>query len=170
MKLIILNGPSGVGKSTLAKRLHAELPLSLLIEIDTWRSFISGYREHRKESLELATRQALVAIEMHLCVGHDVIVDKAILDADEILDEMRDLGERVGASVHEFMLIADKEVVLNRAELRGYLPGGLLTPERAAERWELAKSLSERRAVAQVVDTTNLTAEEVYTRVSSEVL
>lgn len=154
----------------MAERLHKELPLSLRIEIDTWRSFISGYREHRKESLDLSTRHALRAIETHLAAGHDVIVDKAILDKDEVIEEMRSLGEKYGAQVHEIVLIAEKEVVLKRADDRGYRPGGLLTPEKAAERWEWGKRLSERRAVATVIDTTHLNADEVYERVRAEVL
>jgi predicted kinase len=170
MKLILLNGPSGVGKSTLAERLHQELSLSLRIEIDAWRSFISGYREHRKESLELATKHALNALETHLKAGHDVIVDKAILDMDEVIEKMRSLGAKYGAEVHEIVLMAEKGEVLRRAGERGYRPGGLLTPERVAERWEWGNELSKRRATATVIDTTHLSPDEVYSAVRAEVL
>lgn len=33
-KLIIMNGPCGIGKSTAAKHLHESMPLSYLVEID----------------------------------------------------------------------------------------------------------------------------------------
>jgi adenylate kinase family enzyme len=45
MKLIILNGPPGIGKSTVAQKLQKELPLSFLLEIDALRRCISNYRE-----------------------------------------------------------------------------------------------------------------------------
>src|SRR3569833_1227780 len=117
LKLIILNGPSGVGKSTTAAALHKGMPLSLRIEIDELRRWISGYREHTKESLSLANEQALSAAETHLRLGHTVIIDKSIIEA-EIVDRMHALGRQYGADIHEIILIARKDIVQERADAR----------------------------------------------------
>jgi deoxyadenosine/deoxycytidine kinase len=53
MKLIILNGPCGVGKSTVAQKLHEVIPLSFLLDIDAQRRFISKHREFKEESAML---------------------------------------------------------------------------------------------------------------------
>src|SRR3989339_418024 len=109
MKLILINGPSGVGKSTVAERLHREIPLSLLVEVDVWRRFISAYKEHTDESLKLAYQYTTDAIESYLKTGNSVIVDKVLLDAPEILDAITLLGAKYGAEIHEFVLTAEKE-------------------------------------------------------------
>ncbi len=122
MKLIILNGPSGAGKSTLAARLQREIPLSVLIEIDVWRRFISAYREHPEESLALVYRFSLAATEACLAAGQSVVLDKAVLDSDAFLDALHALGKEYGAEMHEFLLIAKKETLLARTQERGTRP------------------------------------------------
>jgi predicted kinase len=77
MKLIILNGPPGAGKSTVAEKIHADLPMSLLIVVDAWRKQISEWRENRKESQVLSYKITAVSVDAYLSEGHDVIIDKA---------------------------------------------------------------------------------------------
>ncbi|MCK9273225.1 ATP-binding protein [Candidatus Gracilibacteria bacterium] len=170
MKLIILNGAPGVGKSTVAEKLHAELPLSFLIVIDAWWKQISNWRESRKESQRLVYKIASVSIDAYLEEGKDVIVDKAILNDIKTLDELVGVGEKHGAEVYELVLMASKEVVLERATQRGFNKQGLLTPEEAEKLWELSQDLKETRPNAVVIDTTFLSPEEVYEKVRGVVL
>ena len=165
MKLIILNGPPGVGKSTVAGRLHQEIPSSVLIDVDEIRRMtMPDWRERRKESLSLAFECAADAVEDGLRGGHDVIIEKAIFDAP-VIDSFVEIGKKYQAEVYEFLLFADKTTVLRRADERGYNPGGLLTPERAEELWEKSDKLRPERTNAFVVDTTLLTVEEVFNSV-----
>jgi len=170
MKLIIINGAPGVGKSTVAEKLHAELLLSFLIVIDTWWKQISNWRENRKESQRLVYKIALVSIDAYLEEGKDVIVDKAILNDIKTLDELVRIGERHGAEVFELVLMASKEVVLERATQRGFNKQGLLTPEEAEKLWELSQDLKETRPNAVIIDTTSISPEEVYEKVRGIVL
>jgi predicted kinase len=169
MKLVILNGPSGVGKSTLAERLHRDMPLSVLIEVDAWRRFISGYREHKEESLTLAYRFSLAAAEACLEAGRSVIVDKAVLDADPFLDSLYALGTKHTADIREFLLIARKETLLKRADERGLAPDSLLTREKVVELGEKAHEFKQSRSQAIVVDTEELSPDAVYDRVRETV-
>jgi len=162
MKLILINGPSGVGKSTVAERLHREIPLSLLVEVDAWRRFISAYKEHKAESLELAYQYTTAGIEAYLETGHSVIVDKVLLDAPQILDAITALGKKYGADIHEFVLTAEKEKVIERAAQRGYSPDSLLTPKKVEELWESAEKFRFERPLATVIDTTHLSPDAVY--------
>jgi broad-specificity NMP kinase len=170
MRLIILNGAPGVGKSTVAEKLHAEMPLSFLLVIDAWWKQIADWRENRKESQRLVYTLASVAIDAYLGEGKDVIVDKAILNDTETLDTLVGIGQKHGAEIYEFVLAADKEIVLERATKRGFNTQGLLTPEEAEHLWELSQDLKETRPGATVIDTSSLTPEEVYEKVRSAVL
>ena len=162
VKLIILNGPSGVGKSTIAARLHQEMPSSVLIDIDALRrEVMPNFREHREESLKLAYEHAGSTIGEYLKGGHDVIVDKAILDTHVVASFVA-VGRKNGAEIHEFILFANKETVQKRADDRGYKPGGLLTHERVGELWEQANALRLQRPQAVVIDTSHLTLDEVF--------
>ncbi len=170
MKLVILNGPAGVGKSTVAEKLHAEMPMAFLVNVDAWRRQISQWREMRRESQVLSYKIAAAAIGACLADGHDVIVDKAILNDDSTLEELVATGEKFGADVHEIILTADKDVVMNRAISRGFNPAGLLNEEMVETLWNLSQDLRETRPNAVVIDTSALSPEEVYESVRSIVL
>lgn len=165
MKLIIINGPSGVGKSTLVERLHGEISSSLLIDIDAIRRLISGYREWPKESLEQSHKLAIVMVSTYLESGNSIIIDKTLLYADEVLDEFISLGNQHGAEVFEIILSVEKDILIKRAEERGFRPGGLLTPEKVIKHWEGHQRLISDRKDAIVIDTSSLTPEQVHARV-----
>jgi deoxyadenosine/deoxycytidine kinase len=63
MKIIIINGPTGIGKSTISRMVHKDLPLSFLLSIDEQRRYISHYRENRIESRDLVRNLALGVID-----------------------------------------------------------------------------------------------------------
>ena len=162
MKLIIINGPSGAGKSTVAERLHKELPLSFLLDVDALRRYISNYREHKKESLRLAHELAVVIATACLESEHSVIVDKGLFNDDGTLDKLTEAGKKNNAEVFEFILNADLEAVSKRTEQRGFKEGGLLTPERVVQLWEMMQKVIPDRKNAQVIDTSHMTSEDVY--------
>ncbi len=167
MKLIILNGPSGVGKSTVAGRLHALMPTSVLIDIDELRRTIPGYREKWEEGGRLAYDYAANAIEDALKAESDVIVDKTITQP-QVLDTFVSTAHQYEAEVIEFLLFAQKETVQKRAEDRGFKPGGMLTPGKVVEIWEKIDALRNQRTNAIVIDTTNIGPEEVFNIVSQK--
>lgn len=169
MKLVILNGPPGVGKSVVAGRLHEELTLSVLIDVDELRRTIPNYREQREESLRLAYERTAEEIGKALEGGHDVIIDKAI-SFSGTLDSFIEVAKRYGAAIHEFLLFADKETVRKRADNRGYRSGGLLTPERVDALWEDADVLRRQRPGIIVVDTSYSSVEEVFRAVKQMVM
>ncbi len=160
-RLIILNGPPGVGKSTIAARLHKDISNSILLDIDEIRRSIPNYKEQRKESLILAYQEAMRTIEDCLAKDQTVIIDKVVSDSDT-LDSFVEAGNKQGVVINEILLFADKESVQKRADERGYKPGSLLTRERVGDMWDQVSVLRRSRNNAVVMDTTHLNLEEVY--------
>jgi len=77
-RLVHLNGPPGIGKSTLARRYIADHPLSFCLDIDGIRRLIGGWDAHGQESGRLARRMALRMMQEHLGAGHDVVVPQYV--------------------------------------------------------------------------------------------
>ncbi len=160
MKLIIINGPTGVGKSTIAKEVHKKLPLSFLLEVDAQRRYISGYKDFREESGELMFDISKAVTEECLRHGRDVVVDKIIIDSEITLNKFIEIGKKYNAEVFEFILNSDRELWLNRINERGYRENGSLTPEKAEWFWDKIQEYIKKRPEAVVVDTSNKTVEE----------
>lgn len=168
MRLILLNGPCGVGKTTVADLLHTALPGSVLINLDTLRRFVSGHHERIAESHDLSV--ALTASMLTTCAerGVDAIVDKMLYD-DAALDAFTTVVHTHGGTTHEFLLWADKATVLARSDARGYRPNGRYTHEACAGYWETMHTFLKRRTHATVIDTTKKTPVEIADEVMQQV-
>lgn len=112
-RLILLNGPPGIGKSTLAQRYVEEHPLALNLDVDRVRSLIGRWREHPQEAGMLARDAALAMAGTHLRAGHDVIVAQ-YLGRVAFIEQLEELAAEVGARFDEVVLLDTKEESLRR--------------------------------------------------------
>lgn len=149
-KLIILNGPCGVGKTTLAEIYKDEHPLTLSLDVDEVRRFIGQYREHREKSHELMYRLAYAMAEEHLKSGYDVVVPNIIRDV-AILERFEEIAQVLNVDFYEFVLTTSKEDAIARAVKRGFKPGGLLQADKLETMYdELVETLKKRPEVIQI--------------------
>lgn len=166
MKVIIMNGPCGVGKSTAVSAVHADDSRSFLIDVDAQSRFIAHYAdfENREYRWDLTIEITHALMDLVLARGENVYIDKMVY-APETIDSYYKFAKKHGAEVIEIIMWADKETVMKRAEDRGWHDGGLLTPEKCEMFWHKIEELKKERPKAHVLDTTNLNPKEVIEEV-----
>ena len=116
-KLVLLNGPPAVGKSTVARRYADDHPLTLVLEIDTVRGLLGAWLDDPQRSGWAARMIALAMARTHLEAGHDVIVPQ-LLTRREFVEMLRETTEASAATFYEVALMDPREVVLARLEQR----------------------------------------------------
>ena len=103
-RLIHLNGPPGIGKSTLARRYVSEHPRVLNCDIDRLRTLIGGWESDFDGAGTLIRPAALAMIGAYLANGHDVVLPQMLIDPDE-LAKFEACAEGVGAQYLERVLM-----------------------------------------------------------------
>jgi len=115
--LLHLNGPSGVGKSTLARRWADERPGSLDLEADHLASLLGGWREDFSRAFAAARHLALAAAAAHLARGQDVVMPQLVTLVEEAR-QFEEVAERAGASYVEVVLLAEPAEQIRRFQAK----------------------------------------------------
>jgi predicted kinase len=118
-RLIHLNGPTGVGKSTIAARYAAEHPGTLDLDADELVRLIGGWRDDFHGAVTLVRPLAVTMAAHHLRTGHDVVMPQLITRADQRA-LFADAARSAGARYLEFVLLAPPETVISRFRQRDH--------------------------------------------------
>lgn len=117
-RLIHLNGPPGIGKSTLAKRYADEHPGVLNCDIDVLRTLIGGWQSAFQAAGELIRPAALAMIEAYLANGHDVVLPQMLVNRKE-LARFEAAATGIGAQFVERVLMDTSAAPVARFARRG---------------------------------------------------
>ncbi|WP_410637892.1 AAA family ATPase [Amycolatopsis sp. lyj-346] len=112
-RLIHLNGPSGIGKSTIARAYTEQHPGVLNLDTDRVVCLIGGWRDTFFETFEAAQLLALAMAGAHLRTGHDVVMPQLVTRVADVRPFEVAAGE-CGAEYREILLTADKAVACGR--------------------------------------------------------
>lgn len=127
--MLLVNGPPGVGKSTMAQHYADDHARALIVDVDAIRMQLRQWRE-RDETKLVARDLAIDTARAHLVAGHDVIVPQMLVRA-EFRDRLALLARQAGSRFVEVMLSGDDDVLVERfrERRRELARGGELHPQ-----------------------------------------
>ncbi len=117
-RLIHLNGPPGIGKSTLARRFVDAHPGVLNCDVDVLRTLIGGWQSDFAGAGALIRPAALAMIEAYLRNGNDVVFPQMLIDPVE-LARFEQAAANAGAQFIERMLMDTPTASVARFHRRG---------------------------------------------------
>ncbi|HEY0500622.1 MAG TPA: AAA family ATPase [Kutzneria sp.] len=158
--LLLLNGPPGVGKSTVAARYVDDHPLALNLDIDLLRAQLGRWPEDPGRAGLLARDLAVAAARTHLLAGHDVVVPQ-FLARPEFIDRLAALAASVDTAFVEVILLDSKENTLRRFQERDDTSKAV-DPLELSTMYDRLLALAADRPWAKVIPTTDVT--QTYAR------
>ena len=144
-RLLLLNGPPGIGKSTLARRYVQDRPLAFCLDIDDFRRLLGRWSEHEMESGLLARAMAVEMARVHLQGGRDVVVPQFVARV-EFIEELRGVAADAGAAFVEVVLMDSRSNAVARFETRRH------DPEAAVHHREAAQLVGGPAGLSQMYD------------------
>jgi predicted kinase len=112
-RLVHLNGPPGIGKSSIAQMYAADHAGVLNLDIDQLRCLIGGWREDFDTTGKLLRPIAMGMARTHLGAGHDVVLPQYLGRLSEI-DRFDAVAHDTGAVFCEVVLMDTKGRSLQR--------------------------------------------------------
>ncbi len=114
-RFIHLNGPPGIGKSTVASAFADRHAGVLNLDIDQVTALVGGYRDRFSESFAAGVLLATAMARVHLASGHDVILPQMMTNVNaEEMAVFESSAAAAKADYCQILLIANVESTVDR--------------------------------------------------------
>lgn len=116
-RLVHLNGPPGIGKSTLSALFADRNPGTLNLDVDTLHHLVGGWQDEESDTWPVVWSLVRAMAATHLDGGRDVVLPQYIATVDEILG-LEKLAREHGAGFREVVLLDGREAAIERFNRR----------------------------------------------------
>jgi predicted kinase len=116
-QLVHLNGPPGIGKSTLSALYADRHPGTLNLDVDAVHQLIDGWADEDNRTWEVVAPLVLAMAGTQLDGGRDVVVPQYHAAAEEIT-ALEDVAHEHGAAFREVVLLDDRTAAIERFDRR----------------------------------------------------
>jgi predicted kinase len=116
-RLVHLNGPPGIGKSTLSALYADRNPGTLNLDVDAVHRLVGGWRDEETDTWPVVWSLVRAMAKTHLEGGRDVVLPQYHATVDEIT-QLEKLAHRHGAGFREVVLLDDREAAIARFDRR----------------------------------------------------
>jgi predicted kinase len=116
-RLVHLNGPPGIGKSTLAALWADRHPGTLNLDVDMLHRLVGGWQDEETDTWPAVWSLVRAMAAAHLDGEHDVVLPQYMADAAQIADVEKVAGDH-GAAFREVVLLDDREAAIERFDRR----------------------------------------------------
>jgi 2-phosphoglycerate kinase len=161
--IVIINGPCGIGKTTVAWELNARFDRAVMLDGDYIGAVhpFEIYDEARVDYLYRTLRH-LVAFHVEEG-GYEHFVINYVFESPETLAQLRALLANLAGPVVAFRLLASDEDLERRIRAREERPDWYL--RRYKELVAIQERAAQRGEMGIPIDTTGLTVEQVVDRI-----
>ena len=116
-RLILVNGPPGIGKSTISRRYVAAHPGVMNLDIDVLRSLVGGWDQNFELVGASIRPVALAMIRSYLAQGNDVMMPQMLVDEHELRTFENAATASDGDFIH-LVMMDDRDKMLQRFQQR----------------------------------------------------
>lgn len=166
--LLLIDGPPGAGKTSVAEVIHQKFPRTALLGHDRIVSLISGFkRDERNNAVVRAVGPATA--RAFLEHGMNVIVEQPF--NLELARKYQRLGKRLNVKTVTIQLAASRELSLRRIEKRNKGARTWKTPHVVQARLlrNLRRHENRPPISTYVIDTSNRTARQIAAEIAQHI-
>jgi len=112
-RLVHLNGPPGIGKSTLSALHAGRHPGTLNLDVDALHHLVGGWQDEQVDTWPVVWPLVRAMAATHLDGGRDVILPQYLGTAAEIT-AFEELAREHGAGFREVVLLDERQAAIER--------------------------------------------------------
>ncbi len=164
--LLILDGPTGAGKTTTAEIIHKEFPGTALIGMDRIKWSVSGFKRDDRNNEKIN----VIVLEMSnafLRQGYSLIVEQGFREG--WAEQYQRLGEKLKVKTITVQLQAPREVLLQRIAKRNRKPHPTGIPRVPQSRVlrNIRKQLNKSPIESVIIDSSSRSSEHLAKEIAT---